>query len=202
MSLSSRMILALTIVGLISSGFLAGVGLWTKEKIAFNIQQEIEQAIKTVVPGTVVSEKLHEEPAFTVYAGNAEDGSLVGYAVYASGAGFQDTITVMFGTDIEVKRLTRLTILRQTETPGLGANIESEDLFLKFWEDRDIQADLTLHKPAASSPYDLTPTEINTITGATISSEAVLNIVNFSLEKLKDKIAHGGQLKGSEKDDD
>ncbi len=200
MSLSSRMILALTCVGLISSGFLAGVGIWTKDKIAYNVQQEIEQAIRTVVPGTAVSEKLYEERAFTVYAGKAEDGSLAGYAVHASGAGFQDTITVMFGTDIEVKKLTRLTILRQTETPGLGAYIEREDLFLKFWEDRDIQADLTLHKPAASSPNELTPTEINTITGATISSEAVLDIVNLSLEKLKDKIEQRGPLGGSEKD--
>ena len=200
MSLSARMILVLTCVGLISGGFLAGVGLWTKDKIAFNVKQEIEQAIKTVVPGTAVSEKLHEERAFTVYAGKAEDGTLVGYAVYASGAGFQDTITLMFGTDIELQKLTRLTILKQTETPGLGANIEKNDLFLKFWEARDIQAALTLHKPAASSPNELTPTEINTITGATISSEAVLNIVNLSLEKLKDKIENGGQLGGSEKD--
>jgi RnfABCDGE-type electron transport complex G subunit len=195
MSLSSRMILVLTCVGLISAGFLAGVGLWTEEKIAYNVQQEIEEAIRTVVPGTVVSEKLLEEKAFTVYAGKAEDGSLAGYAVYASGTGFQDTITVMFGTDIEVKKLIRLTILKQTETPGLGANIEREDLFLTFWEDRDIQADLTLHKPAASSPSELTSTEINTITGATISSEAVLNIVNLSLEKLKEKI-ETGQLEG------
>lgn len=199
MSLSSRMILALTCVGLISSGFLAGVGILTKEKIAFNIQQEIERAIRTVVPGTVVSEKLYEERAFTVYAGKSEDGSLVGYAVYASGTGFQDTITMMFGTDIEVKKLTRLTILKQTETPGLGANIEREDLFLRFWEDRDIQTDLTLHKPAAGSPNELTSTEINTITGATISSEAVLKIVNLSLEKLKEKI-ETGQLGSREKD--
>jgi RnfABCDGE-type electron transport complex G subunit len=199
MSLSSRMILALTCVGLISSGFLAGVGILTKEKIAFNIQQEIEQAIRTVVPGTAVSEKLYEERAFTVYAGKSEDGSLAGYAVYASGTGFQDTITMMFGTDIEVKKLTRLTILKQTETPGLGANIESEDLFLRFWEDRDIQTDLTLHKPAAGSPNELTSTEINTITGATISSEAVLKIVNLSLEKLKEKI-ETGQLGSREKD--
>ncbi len=106
---------------------------------------------------------------------------------------------MMFGTDIEVTKLTRLTILKQTETPGLGANIESEDLFLRFWEDRDIQAELTLHKPAASSPNELTPTEINTITGATISSESVLKIVNLSLEKLKEKI-ETGQLGGSEKD--
>lgn len=195
------MILALTCVGLISSGFLTGVGLWTKEKIEFNIQQEIEKAIKTVVPGTAVSEKLYEERAFTVYAGRAEDGSLAGYAIYASGTGFQDTITVMFGTDIEMKKLIRLTILKQTETPGLGANIEREDLFLKFWEDRDIRADLTLHKPAASSPNELTSTEINTITGATISSEAVLNIVNLSLEKLKDKI-ETGQLGSREKNGD
>ncbi len=199
MSLSSRMILALTCVGLISSGFLAGVGILTKEKIAFNIQQEIERAIRTVVPGTVVSEKLYEERAFTVYAGKSEDGSLAGYAVYASGTGFQDTITMMFGTDIEVKKLTRLTILKQTETPGLGANIEKEDLFLRFWEDRDIQTDLTLHKPAAGSPNELTSTEINTITGATISSEAVLKIVNLSLEKLKEKI-ETGQLGSREKD--
>ena len=199
MSLSSKMILALTCVGLISSGFLAGVGIWTKEKIAFNVQQEIEQAIRTVVPGTAISEKLYEERAFTVYAGKAEDGSLAGYAVYASGAGFQDTITVMFGTDIEVKKLIRLTILKQTETPGLGANIESEDLFLRFWEDRDIRTALTLHKPAAGSPNELTPTEINTITGATISSESILKIVNLSLEKLKEKIEQRGQLRGSEK---
>jgi RnfABCDGE-type electron transport complex G subunit len=197
MSLSTKMILALTCVGLISSGFLAGVGLWTKDKIAFNIQQEIELAIRTVVPGTALSKKLYEERAFTVYAGKAEDGSLAGYAVYASGTGFQDTITVMFGTDIDVKKLIRLTILRQTETPGLGANIEREDLFLKFWEDRDIRTDLTLHKPAAGSPNELIPTEINTITGATISSEAVLKIVNLSLEKLKEKIKTG-QLEGLE----
>ncbi|MCJ7579800.1 MAG: FMN-binding protein [Candidatus Aminicenantes bacterium] len=188
MSLSTRMILVLTCVGLLSGGFLAGVGLWTKDKIAYNVQQEIEQAIKTVVPGTAVSEKLHEERDFTLYAGKKEDGTLAGYAVYASGAGFQDTITIMFGTDIELKKLIRLTILKQTETPGLGANIEREDLFLKFWENRDIQASLILHKPAASSPNELTPTEINTITGATISSESVLNLVNLSLEKLKEKI--------------
>jgi electron transport complex protein RnfG len=185
MNLSSRMIFVLTCVGLISGGFLAGVGLWTKDKIAFNVQQEIEEAIRTVVPGTQTSEKLYEEEEFTVYAGEAEDGNLMGYAVYASGTGFQDKITLMFGTDTELSQLTRLTIIKQTETPGLGANIEKEDLFLRFWENRDISNSLSLHKPAAGSPDELDPTEINTITGATISSEAVLGIVNLSLDKLR-----------------
>ena len=197
MSLSARMILALTCVGLLSGGFLAGVGLWTKDKIAFNVQQEIEEAIRTVVPGTNSSEKLHEEETFTVYAGIAEDGSLKGYAVYASGAGFQDTITLMFGTDPSLSQLSSLTIIKQTETPGLGANVEKDDLFLRFWQDRDIHGPLTLHKPAVGSPNELAATEINTITGATISSDAVLGIVNLSLEKLR-QMKEAGQLGSKE----
>jgi len=193
MSLSARMIIVLTCVGLLSGGFLTGVGLWTKDKIAYNVQQEIEAAIRTVVSGAQSSEKLYEEEAFTVYAGLADDGSLKGYAVYASGAGFQDQITLMFGTDETLSQLSRLTIIKQTETPGLGANIEKEDLFLRFWEDRDIETTLTLHKPAASSPNELAAKEINTITGATISSDAVLGIVNLSLGKLK-KMKETGQL--------
>jgi len=197
MSLSARMILVLTCVGFLSGGFLAGVGLWTKEKIAFNVQQEIEEAIRTVVPGTNSSEKLHEEETFTVYAGIAEDGSLKGYAVYASGAGFQDTITLMFGTDPSLSQLSSLTIIKQTETPGLGANVEKDDLFLRFWQDRDIHGPLALHKPAVGSPNELAATEINTITGATISSDAVLGIVNLSLEKLR-QMKEAGQLGSKE----
>jgi electron transport complex protein RnfG len=197
MSLSARMILVLTCVGLLSGGFLAGVGLWTKDKIAFNVQQEIEVAIRTVVPGTNSSEKLHEEETFTVYAGLAEDGSLKGYAVYAAGAGFQDTITLMFGTDPSLSQLSSLTIIKQTETPGLGANVEKDDLFLRFWQDRDIRGPLTLHKPAAGSPNELEATEINTITGATISSNAVLGIVNLALEKLR-QMKEAGQLGSKE----
>jgi electron transport complex protein RnfG len=197
MSLSARMILVLTCVGILSGGFLAGVGLWTKDKIAFNVQQEIEEAIRTVVPGTNSSEKLHEEETLTVYAGIAEDGSLKGYAVYASGAGFQDTITLMFGTDPSLSQLSSLTIIKQTETPGLGANVEKNDLFLRFWQDRDIHGPLTLHKPAVGSPNELAATEINTITGATISSDAVLGIVNLSLEKLR-QMKEAGQLGSKE----
>jgi RnfABCDGE-type electron transport complex G subunit len=195
MNLSARMISVLTCVGLLSGGFLAGIGYWTKDRIALNIQQEIEEAIRTVVPGTESSRKLHEEEAFTVYAGLSGDGGLAGYAVYASATGFQDTITLMFGTDRDLSRLFRLTIIKQTETPGLGANIEKEDLFLRFWEDRDIGGPLVLHKPAVDSPDKLTASEINTITGATISSDAVLGVVNLSLEKLKE-MKKAGKLGG------
>jgi electron transport complex protein RnfG len=181
------MIVVLTCVGLISGGFLASVGILTEERIVENKQREIEAAIGLVVPGTENYEILHEEDALTLYSCQNEQGTLLGYAVLASGTGFQDKITLMFGTDTSISTLNSLAILEQKETPGLGANITSEDLFLRFWLEKDITAPLSLKKPAVNSTDQLAPNEINTITGATISSEKVMGIVNLSLETVRQK---------------
>lgn len=185
MNLSSRMIVALTSVGILSGGFLATVGLLTKERIALNKQREIEAAIAVVVPGTETSQKLYEERAISVYGGKNEEGDIIGFAVHASGVGFQDKITLMFGTNTSLTRITSLAILDQKETPGLGAKIADRESFLIYWQNKDCTQPLSLRKPPASSPEDLSPSEVNTITGATISSESVLNTVNLSLERLR-----------------
>lgn len=199
MSLYARMIVVLTTVGLISGSLLSVVGLLTTERIALNRQKEIEAAITRVVPGTVSSEKLYEEGKLTIYGGKDASGQALGYAIFASGTGFQDVISLMFGIDMQISKLFALTIIEQKETPGLGAKITDEDDFLRFWKDRDIRQPLLLHKPAASSPQELNSSEINTITGATISSDKVLGIVNLSLEQLK-KIKLEGKLGSGDKD--
>ncbi len=193
MSLSSRMILVLTLVGLISGAFLAGVSKLTKEKIAMNIQKEIEEAIIQVIPGTTQNQKLFEEEDLTVYRGQDETGQTSGYAVQVTGIGFQDKITLLFGINQSRTKIIGLTVIDQKETPGLGAKITDRDVFLRFWENRDISQPLTLRNPPAGSIEDLAPSEINTITGATISSTKVLEIVNFSLERLR-KLEQEGRL--------
>lgn len=199
MSLSTRMILVLTMVGLISGSLLSVVGLLTTERIELNRQREIEAAISFVIPGTITSVKLYEEEKFTVYAGQDSEGNALGYAVYASGTGFQDIIKLMFGTDPAIQRLNSLTILEQKETPGLGAKITDALAFLRFWEKKDLGRPLTLRKPAVDSPEKLATSEINTITGATISSQKVLQMVNFSLERLRG-IKQEGKLGKEDKD--
>jgi len=198
MSLSTRMVAVLTSVGLLSGGFLAGVGLLTKERIALNKQMEIEEKISEVVPGTYSSEKFFEEKDLTVYGGKDKEGKLIGLAIHTSGMGFQDKITFMIGTNTSLTKIFSLAILEQTETPGLGAKIDDKKSFLRFWENKDCSSVLTLRKPAVSSPAELGPSEINTITGATISSEAILNTANSSLERVKQlkkegKISSEGQ---------
>ena len=179
------MIIVLTCVGLLSGGFLATVGLLTKERIAANKQREIEEAIMNVIPGTTVSKKLYEEKDLSVYGGEDKSGVLLGFAIHASGVGFQDKITLMFGTDPDLTRISRLAVLDQKETPGLGAKITDWESFLRYWQNKDCTRPLSLRKPPARSPEELGPSEVNTITGATISSEAVLETVNVSLERLR-----------------
>jgi Na+-translocating ferredoxin:NAD+ oxidoreductase subunit G len=193
MSLSARMILVLTVVGLLSGSFLALVGALTKGRIEMNRQLEIQTAINEVLPETKTSHKIYEDNSLTVYESQDENKNTVGFAVYASGSGFQDVITLMYGTDPSLSKIKELTILDQKETPGLGAKITDEKTFLRFWKDRSCEEKLSLRKPAVDSFEKLPPSEVNAITGATISSEKVLDIVNLSLERLKE-IKQKGQL--------
>ncbi|MDH4258613.1 MAG: FMN-binding protein, partial [Candidatus Aminicenantes bacterium] len=186
-------------VGLLSGSFLATVGILTKERVELNKQREVEAAIIKVVPGTESSTKLYEAKDFKVYGGKNQDGTLIGYGILVSGIGFQDKITLMLGTDISLTKTTRLEIIEQKETPGLGAKIEDEDVFLKFWEGRDCSQAISLRKPAVKTAEELAASEVNTITGATISSESVLKIVNNSVEKLRQLIKEG-QIQDGEQD--
>ncbi len=199
MSLSSRMIIVLTTVGLISGGFLAGVAKLTKERIALNIQAEIEEAIEEVVDDAEVSTVLYEEEDLVIYRELEEDGDLAGFAIQATGVGFQDKITLMFGLDETLTKITGLTIIDQKETPGLGAKITEWDSFLQFWEERDATGMLSLRKPPVRTPEELLATEINSITAATISSRKVLDIVNLSLDKVRELITKG-KITGEEND--
>ncbi len=196
MNLSSRMVAVLTAVGLLSGGFLAAVGLLTKDRIALNKKREIERAIVSVVPGSVASETLYEEKEFTVYGAQSEAGALQGFAIYTSGVGFQDKIILMIGVDASLSRLNALVILDQKETPGLGAKIVDRTSFLVYWENKDFSQPFSLRKPPARSPESLTASEVNTITGATISSEAVLHIVNAAREKVNALQAEGKLVPG------
>jgi len=185
MNIYARMIIVLTSIGLISGAFLAGVGTLTKNRIALNKQKEINEAITRVISGAQISNKIYEEKDLIIYRVNGEKNNLLGYAVYAGGVGFQDKIYLMFGVDPEITKIHSLTVLDQKETPGLGAKITSEKDFLQFWKNRDCTEKITLHKPAVNSPDQLSPYEVNIISGATISSEAVVNIVNTALERIR-----------------
>ncbi len=114
-----------------------------------------------------------------VFLGYREDGSRVGYAIQGAGAGFQDIIDLIFGYDAETDRVLGMKVLANKETPGLGDKIVKDSAFIA--EFVGPEAPLAGVKSARATGA---ANEVDMITGATISSRAVIGIINDQLERL------------------
>jgi electron transport complex protein RnfG len=109
----------------------------------------------------------------------------VGYAISAAGTGFQDQIALIFGYEPKSKRLLALKILESKETPGLGERIETDTSYTsQFGRSK---APLVPVKRGDAKPGD--STNVQTITGATISSKAVIRIINAAIARWTPLIA-------------
>jgi len=105
--------------------------------------------------------------AYQVYGG----GKLKGYAIFTSPAGYSGPVDMVVGIDTAGVVL-GIRILRHTETPGLGSNAENPAFTEQF---KGKSGMLKVTKAAPGSD------EIQAITSATITSNAVTNGVNDAL---------------------
>lgn len=164
---------------------LATVQSVLNPKIEANRLQDTIGQIPNLVPGAASgdAETIGEH---VVYRARDEQGAQVGWVLPASGQGFADKISLLVGVDKEVTRITGLYILDQKETPGLGNRIVEDDWRRQF-VDRPLAKMLTLVKAAAS-----TEDEIQGVTGATISSESVVGIVNATVARFRTDLSGQG----------
>ena len=179
-----RLTLTLGVAGLVSGLLLVGAYEWTLPRIKANEAKAMERAVLKVVPGSKVVKRLRkttqgleevggdsESPVFGAYS---SDGKLKGYALMGAGPGFQDTIVLIYGYDPHRKLVTGLEIIDSRETPGLGDKIFKDAAFGAEFKALSVEPAVTLLKGSGSTE----PNVVDAITGATISSRAVVNIVN------------------------
>jgi electron transport complex protein RnfG len=121
-----------------------------------------------------------------VYLGRDAEGRPTGYAVISSAAGFQDQIQLIFGYDAASGTLLGFKVLDNKETPGLGDKIEKDSAFVTQFA--GLTPPLTGVKPGAGKGG---VSEVDLITGATISSRAVIKIINDALARLGPALAAG-----------
>lgn len=174
-----QIILVLTITAIISGFVLSSVNNWAKPYIEENRIKAIAQAIFLVQSDGKKYEKLsiNEMDVFEVFD---ENNNSVGYAVVNQGNGFQGTIKLIFGIDRNLERIHAIEILEQVETPGLGSLITESDFKSQF-KNLNIQPFVQVVKGKKPSKDN----EVQAITGATISSKAVVQIINDAVSKLK-----------------
>lgn len=107
------------------------------------------------------------------------DGKRTGWVIKSAGQGYADKIELLLGVDPMVKKVTGLFVLDQKETPGLGNKIIEPAWRGQFAQKSTAKA-FEVTKKGASAPH-----EIDSVTGATISSNAVAQIVNVALNDLR-----------------
>lgn len=112
-----------------------------------------------------------------IYLGRDAAGRRVGFAVSATENGFQDPVTVMFGYDAAARELIAMKVIANKETPGLGDKIEKDSAFVA--EFVGAATPLNGVKPKGGRG----PADVEMITGATISSRAVIRIINNAIAR-------------------
>ncbi len=135
-------------------------------------------------------EGVDKQVAEKAFVGFDAGGRRVGVAVTAAEPGFQEIITLMIGFDPATGTLTGYKVLDQQETPGLGQRIETDTGFGHQFAGRIAP----LKGVKARSGAD--PSQVQTISGATISSRAVIRIINNAIAKwrpLVEAYDRGGQ---------
>ncbi len=186
MNIVLRMLSTLTVIGIVSGGLLSRVNDWTAPQIEKHMQEAVRRAIATVHPSGIRSEKIPAD-SLEVYRVFDREDRPVGYAMSVTGTGFSDKITIMVGVSEDLASISGIEILKQTDTPGLGAKIVEPDFKEKFKNLR------TEPQVICTKRDDPAPNEIQAITAATITSKAVVDIVNTHMGILR-KVIDGTGL--------
>jgi electron transport complex protein RnfG len=117
------------------------------------------------------------------------DGDCAGWAFKCEGSGFADKIKLVLVVDAGFEKLKGFGVLASNETPGFGDQIK-----LPYYRDQFVDApttELTLIKLGDSDAIDST---IVAISGATVSSEAVVAIINTFILQVKKHMQEKGLI--------
>lgn len=201
-----RLIVTLGLAGLFSGLVIVSVFLATQPLIKKNQEEALEAAIYRVLPGAETRKifiekdgKLEEaasaEGVDAVYAGYDSDGRLVGYGIPSAGSGFQDTINLIYGYNPFEKKIVGMQVLESRETPGLGDKIIKDQNFLDNFSALVVEPVIV----AVASGTKTKDNEVDSISGATISSKAVTKIINQGNDKWRKLIDEKTESEGQGK---
>lgn len=175
----------LLLICLVSASLLAVTNEATKGPIQAQRDAASQAARQEVLASADTFEQLEGE-AFTtlvtehpaileVFTGTA-DGQTVGYVIKTAPVGFGGPVEVITGLSVDGK-LTGVRVGSHMETPGLGGIVTEESFYGQY-------AGMAAGEVIVSKT-EKTDTAIKAIAGATISSQAVTDGVNDSINAYK-----------------
>ncbi len=190
---SARLVGTLAVAGALAGLAIVLVFQWANPHIEAYRAKVLAEAITEVLAGAERYETAFLEGGQLIGAPSADtteldrvfvgfdaDGRPVGIAVQGGEPGFQDVISLIFGYDPASGALMGMKVLEHKETPGLGDKIEKDSAFIAAFNGVETPV-LGVKKGRESGAEE----EVVMITGATISSRAIIDIINHRLEALR-----------------
>lgn len=177
--------LILLLITAISAFILAASNNATSAKIEEADRIANDEARKEILPDAkdfepIDKEKLDSiqssnEGVLEIFEGKDKSGEIVGYTLKTVVGGFGGDIEMITGVSVDGK-ITGIDVLNHSETPGLGAKADEPEFQQRF-KDIPTENELVIVK---ESPSD--NNEVEAITSATITSNAVADGVNLARE--------------------
>ena len=125
-----------------------------------------------------------------VYKAVSGADECVGWSFNAAGQGFQDKIELVIAVDKDFQKLAGFDVLASNETPGLGDKIKYDDDYRAQFKGApagELEAVRTRDAKKKRS-------QIVVISGATVSSEAVVKIISNSITQIKKQMQEKGLI--------
>ena len=166
-------LLKLVVLSVVAAAVLGAVYIPTQVQLKIYQQEQKELALVDVMPLADHFDPVKSGEEILFYKALDADNNLIGYSFFHDQSGSQDMITIAGGIDTEYK-VTGIKIMSHAETPGLGAKIIETaftDQFIGV-----AQSDLMLSKNDGA---------IDAITGATVSSVAVIDGIQAKILEIK-----------------
>jgi len=122
-----------------------------------------------------------------IFKALAESGECVGWSFNAAGSGFADKIELVVAVDANFEKIAGFDVLSSNETPNFGDQIKN-DYFRNQFKGAPAEA---LKLVSLGEPTEI-DSQIVAISGATVSSEAVVEIVSNSVTQIKEQMREKG----------
>lgn len=166
--------ISITLTALISGFALSFLNSALADDIATNQLKATLEAVSLVIPNAKEVGEPIEDGEVSYYIGRNDSGEVVGYAFRISEVGYAGDVPVMIGYNSSLSKITTIAPLDNSETPNIGSKIADEP-FRSSFDGGASSINYTIVKAATT---DVESGVINAITGATVSSGAVVSAIN------------------------
>ncbi|MHC4265275.1 MAG: FMN-binding protein [Planctomycetota bacterium] len=166
--------------------------------IEANRIKKLNDSMKDLLPAAVrfeseaiLSIKTTKGDAFesNLFKGLSDVNDCIGWAFQCRGPGFQDKIELVVAVDKDFENFQGFSVLFSNETPGFGDKIK-----LPQWQSQFSGAPAEVLQLVKIGDVESIDSEIVAISGATVSSDAVVKLLNNCVAQVKNEMINKGLI--------